>query len=54
MHAIFGGAQELKSPLHYSVLGDPPRIEPSIEVLEFLLTHHKDINVKDEVRAMVW
>ena len=38
--------------MHYSVLGDPPRIEPSFEVVEWLVEHDVDTNVKDEVRLL--
>ena len=49
--------QAKKSALHYAVMGDPPRIEPNMEVLESLLAsnHVIDLNVKDEVSTlMAW
>ena len=47
--------QAKKSALHYAVMGDPPRIEPNMEVLESLLAsnHVIDLNAKDEVSTQM-
>ena len=46
-------SQEGRTAVHYAVLGDPPKVEPDLEVLSVLLESGGKVNALDNVRMWV-
>lgn len=38
-----------RTPVHYAVLGDPPKVDPSYEAVKILLDHGGEANEPDSV-----
>ena len=49
MTEILFSYQEHRSAVHYAVIGDPPKVEPNLEILRILLDAGGEVDLQDQV-----
>ena len=46
---VLFSSQEHRSSIHYAVIGDPPNVEPNLEILRILLDAGSEVDLQDQV-----